>query len=235
MLRSVLALALVAALSTHAFAMSQMDLPASYPPPASYIDGAMIGLAASALLLIAGGWLRAPNSVRSLPWAVGCMLLMTSACLAASDGTEPDPVLTPGAVRTTDRAEICGHTTREFREVTLLEKIAARRAYGILPPRDGWCAAGTGCDTEIDHLIPLTVGGGNPPGSIANLWPMRGDGPNNYHVKDLCELRVGRALCAGKISVEAAQDLFRHDWRVGCAPYLVKPHGRRAAKPEAGR
>lgn len=154
--------------------------------------------------------------------ALACAL--STPAHAASDGTEPDPVLTPGAVRTTDLHEICGHSTREFRHVTVTEKVAARRAYGILPPRDGWCAAGKGCDTEIDHLIPLTVGGGNPPGSIANLWPMRGDGPDNYHVKDICEAKVGRALCAGKISVEVAQDIFRHDWKVGCQPYLTKAH-----------
>lgn len=139
---------------------------------------------------------------------------------AATDGTEPDPVLTPGAVRTTDPHEICGHSTREFRHVTVTEKIAARRAYGILPPRDGWCAAGKGCDTETDHLIPLTVGGGNPPGSIANLWPMRGDGPNNYHVKDRCEAAAGRALCAGKLTVQQAQDMFRTDWIGHCAAFM---------------
>ena len=139
---------------------------------------------------------------------------------AASDGVRPDPVLTPGAIRTTSRADICGHTTREFREVTPLEKIAARRAYGMLPPRDGWCEAGTGCDTEIDHLIPLTVGGGNPRGSIANLWPMRGDGPNNYHVKDRCEAAAGRALCSGKLTVQQAQDMFRKDCVEHCAAFM---------------
>lgn len=144
--------------------------------------------------------------------------LSSAAYAADSDGTEPDPALTPGAVRTTSKAEICGHSTREFRHVTPLEKIAARRAYGIVGDHGGWCAAGDGC--EIDHLIPLTVGGGNPRGSIANLWPMRGDGPNNYHVKDRCEAAAGRALCAGKLTVEQAQDMFRTDWIGHCAAFM---------------
>lgn len=143
-----------------------------------------------------------------------------------SDGTIPDPKLTPGAVRTTDRHQICAHTTREFRHVTVTEKVAARRAYGIVGEHGGWCGA-EGC--EIDHKIPLTVGGGNPPGSIANLWPQTPSGPWGYHTKDRCEASVGRALCAGKISVEDAQAIFRNDWTVGCAPYLAAVPRHRAA------
>jgi hypothetical protein len=136
-----------------------------------------------------------------------------------SDGTKPDPKLTPGAIRTGDKAMICGQSTRKFRHVTVTEKVAARRAYGIVGEHGGWCGA-EGC--EVDHLVPLTVGGGNPPGSIKNLWPMRPDGPNNYHIKDRCEASVGRAICAGKISVSDAQAIFLNDWTVGCAPYLAK-------------
>lgn len=156
---------------------------------------------------------------RILAGAFAC-LLSSHAWAVDSDGTRPDPVLTPGAVRTTDIHEICGHSTRQFRHVTVTEKVAARRAYGIVGERGSWCAAGDGC--EIDHKIPLTVGGGNPSGSIANLWPQRPDGPWGFHVKDRCEASVGRALCAGRISVEAAQAIFRDDWTVGCAPYLTK-------------
>lgn len=163
---------------------------------------------------------------------IALALALACACTPAwavdSDGSKPDPKLTPGDVRTTDKHEICGHSTREFRNVSVTTKVAARRAYGLNSPRAGWCADGDGC--EIDHLIPLTVGGGNPPGSIRNLWPQRSTGPFGFHVKDRCEAAVGRAICAGKISVEDAQDIFRNDWTVGCQPYLAKVRRPRVSK-----
>jgi hypothetical protein len=130
-----------------------------------------------------------------------------------SDGTRPDDRLTPGEIRTTDKAQICGHTTKEFRDVLITTKIAARRAYGLSSATAGWCK--DGC--EIDHRVPLTVGGGNTPGSIRNLWPQAAP---IFHRKDICEEKVGRAICAGTISVTAAQAIFLGDWTVGCAPYL---------------
>lgn len=154
-----------------------------------------------------------------LPLALALVAGLSSPAHALdSDGTEPDPVLTPGAVRTTDKAEICGHTTGEFRDVTATEKVAARRAYGLMSAHAGWCVGPEGC--EIDHAIPLVVGGGNPTGSIANLWPQRSTGPNNYHVKDRCEAAAGRALCAGKLTVQEAQDMFRTDWIGHCAAFM---------------
>lgn len=137
-----------------------------------------------------------------------------------TDGVVPDPRLTPGEIRTTDRRQICGHSTREFRNVPVTLKVAARRAYGLTSARAGWCAAADGC--EIDHRVPLVIGGGNTPGSIRNLWPERPDGPWSFHVKDRCEASVGRAICAGRISVTAAQAIFLGDWRIGCAPYLKR-------------
>lgn len=132
-------------------------------------------------------------------------------------------MLTPGEIRTTDKDEICGHRTGEFRDVSATTKIAARRAYGLMSPNAGWCA-GTdsngkqGC--EEDHRVPLTVGGGNTPGSIRNIWPQRPDGPFGYHVKDRCEDRVGRDICTGKISVADAQAVFLGDWRKNCRPWV---------------
>lgn len=152
-----------------------------------------------------------------LAGAFAC-LLSTHAWAVDSDGTRPDPKVTPGEIRTTSRDEICGHTTKEFRNVSTTTKIAARRAYGLMSPRSGWCAAGEGC--EQDHRVPLTVGGDNKPGSIRNIWPQRPDGPFGFRVKDKCEAAVGRDICAGKISVRDAQAVFLGDWRVNCKPWV---------------
>ncbi|WP_342106264.1 hypothetical protein [Methylobacterium sp. SI9] len=227
MTRIFAALALACALSSHAWAgavVSIHDVPSGLEW--GIVCGAVIGVF---LLLVVASVRSGRESTRGL-CALAALTVMVfgigPALALDSDGTRPDPVLTPGAVRTADRHAICAHATREFRHVTVTEKVAARRAYGIMGEHGGWCGAG-GC--EIDHRIPLTVGGGNPRGSIANLWPQRADGPFGFHVKDRCEASVGRALCAGRISVEDAQAIFRGDWTVGCAPYLARAP-RRAAK-----
>lgn len=157
---------------------------------------------------------------RTLLTALALASLFSSAAWAVdSDGTRPDDRITPGEVRTTSREEICSTRTGEVRNVSTTTKIAARRAYGLIN-RDGWCPAGHGCETEIDHRVPLVVGGGNTPGSIKNLWPQRGDGPNNFHIKDRCEAKAGRDLCAGKITVQQAQAIFLGDWVTNCAAFM---------------
>ena len=72
----------------------------------------------------------------------------------------PDPTLTPGAVRTTNVGEICSHGTRELRYWSRDRDDRIMAEYG-LPP-------GPHPDFEIDHLVPLGIGGAD---SDSNLWP----------------------------------------------------------------
>ena len=57
----------------------------------------------------------------------------------------PDPTLTPGAVRTTDAAEICASGTRAMRHWSRERDDRIMAEYG-LPP-------GPHPDYEVDHLI----------------------------------------------------------------------------------
>jgi hypothetical protein len=45
-------------------------------------------------------------------------------------------------------------------------------------------AAYYGYSIEIDHIVPLEIGGSN---NVANLFPEPGSGKANYHVKDELE------------------------------------------------
>lgn len=128
---------------------------------------------------------------------------------AASDGVRPDPMLTPGAIRTTSREEICATKTSAVRNVSGSEKLAVYRRYGMTGPN----AAFPGTDLlppyEVDHLVSLELGGSN---DITNLWPESYGQPMGAHEKDALENRLHHLICAGRIGVEDAQRAIATDW-----------------------
>jgi hypothetical protein len=71
-------------------------------------------------------------------------------------------------------------------------------AYGATGPLSAY---------EYDHFVPLELGGAvNDP---RNLWPEPGASPNP---KDTVESNLGSAVCAGRISLAAAQRAIVTDW-----------------------
>jgi hypothetical protein len=123
----------------------------------------------------------------------------TPRCLAR--GALPDSVCTPGAIGTTDRATICGQSTRERRRVTEEDKREAFEAYGVpLADRSYY---------EIDHLVPLELGGSN---RASNLWPEPEGVLLGYRQKDRVENYLHREVCAGRMTLESAQRAIATDW-----------------------
>jgi 5-methylcytosine-specific restriction endonuclease McrA len=114
-------------------------------------------------------------------------------------GPLPDPVCTPGLVATVDLTVICAHRTRERRYVPESAKRAVREAYGV--PE--------GADVEVDHLIPLELGGSN---DERNLWPELAGPPPGFHEKDRVENALHRAVCAGEMPLADAQRRVATDW-----------------------
>ena len=72
----------------------------------------------------------------------------------------PDKNLTGGSVRTGDRDAACGHAKEHRGPMFSARRDEILKRYR-LPP-------GTHPDYEIDHLIPLCLGGSDDP---SNLWP----------------------------------------------------------------
>lgn len=66
-------------------------------------------------------------------------------------------------------------------------------------------------DYELDHVIPLSVGG--HPVSPQNLKLQPWDGPNGAHAKDVVEVRVKRLVCARRITLAQGQACFKKGWR----------------------
>ena len=67
-------------------------------------------------------------------------------------------------------------------------------------------------DYEIDHLIPLCLGGAD---DVSNLWPQprRTIEPEwNAEAKDRLEAKLCTMVCAGTLEVGAAQEAIARDW-----------------------
>jgi hypothetical protein len=123
----------------------------------------------------------------------------TSGC--AVRGQLPDPACTPGGVfQSAAPSQICrpGYSA-SVRNVSLETKRAVYAEYDTAPTGPG--------AYEVDHLIPLEVGGNN---SIANLWPEISPG---YHEKDQVENELHDAVCSGRIALRTAQVAIARDWR----------------------
>ncbi len=147
----------------------------------------------------------APNA--SQPPSVGRTVLIgprtrSSGCRR---GQEPDRRCSPGAYSSgLTTAVICSSTFRTgtIRDVPQSEKFAVEREYGM-------SARAYGRTIEIDHIVALELGGSN---DIANLFPEPGSGPDDYQVKDMLENRAHDMVCAGRLSLHAAQVSMAVDW-----------------------
>jgi hypothetical protein len=75
-------------------------------------------------------------------------------------------------------------------------------------------------DFEIDHLVPLGVGGAD---GDRNLWPepRRAVEPIwNAEAKDRLEIRLNAMICAGEISPVEVQAAFTDNWTAAYRKYV---------------
>jgi hypothetical protein len=73
-------------------------------------------------------------------------------------------------------------------------------------------------DYEEDHLIPLEVGG--HPSSPLNLFPQYYKASAGARYKDKLENKMHLLVCSGRITLKAAQAVFRGDWTAGYRKYV---------------
>lgn len=121
-----------------------------------------------------------------------------------AQGSLPDPECTPGQVFADATKEIIcvsgySQTVRDV-SVSLKKKVFAQ--YGISYP----VPFGS---YEIDHLIPLSLGGSN---SIANLWPKAAEPFPGFYEKNITGNYLKEQVCEGNISLVAAQKQMAKDW-----------------------
>jgi len=142
----------------------------------------------------------------------------------------PDRTCTPGAVdpavtQANLSQTLCrkgGYTAavRPPQLVTDAFKKLARSAYS---------SPGASSDYELDHLVPLGLGGAS---DARNLWPepnlgdprqfdQRSTGGSN--AKDGVESRLNRAVCAGQVTLAAAQAAIADNWYTAEQTLGVQP------------
>jgi hypothetical protein len=131
-------------------------------------------------------------------------LMMASPALAQDAAVYPDPTLTPGAIRSTDRGEICSTDTRGLRHGSRERSDLIYGRYGI--------ASSDRVQFTLDHLVPLEIGGADV---IENLWPeprrsLAGEWDDIR--KDQLERRLAILICSGQIPAKEAQEAIRTDW-----------------------
>jgi hypothetical protein len=125
----------------------------------------------------------------------------TTGCIA--HGGLPDSACTPGAIfssATTDQICQTGYAS-SVRNVPYSEKQQADDEYGITSYYSG--------QYEVDHLIPLELGGSN---DIANLWPEAASPTPGFHQKDQVENYLHDQVCSGALSLKEAQGEISTNW-----------------------
>src|SRR5581483_3564218 len=138
----------------------------------------------------------------------------------------PNPALTPGATLSVTAEQVCtpGYS-RTVRAVSSADKVIVFERYG-LHDTGKFETTKTGRtiwrnDFEVDHLIPLELGGSN---AIENLWAESYvTDPWNAHVKDRLENTLHRMVCDGEISLADAQRAIATDWIAAYQKFVDKP------------
>lgn len=127
----------------------------------------------------------------------------------------PDPSCTPGATdpRVSPQnvgATICrsGYTKTVRPPTSYTDPLKAEllRRYAT---------TGVASETELDHLIPLELGGA--PADAHNLWPEPGGIPNP---KDRVENGLNKLVCNGRLGLIEAQRAIAADWADAGRRYL---------------
>jgi hypothetical protein len=186
---------------------------------------ARFGLTAVGLLVLVA-CNGAPPADTPSPFAVSTPPPATTrAAIAATPAATPRPAtpgvpagvampnsrLTPGAIFIgVTAAEVCtSGWASSHRNVTPEQYVAVYGEYGIGYPEP----SGT---YELDHLIPLELGGDNV---NANLWPEPASPEPGFHQKDALENTLHDLVCAGSLSLATAQHDIASNWYAAYVKY----------------
>ena len=128
----------------------------------------------------------------------------------------PDPHCTPGGVNPSVTADVLRNPNWRTRcdrncESSESEKHVAYHWYGIPAPHRN---SGDNQVCELDHLVPLELGGAD---GLGNIWPQCGPDATAldmryFKIKDRVENYLADEVKAGRMPLDAAQRGIASDW-----------------------
>jgi hypothetical protein len=141
-----------------------------------------------------------------------------------ASAVRPDPKVTPGDVFADAKADdVCAPGwAREHRNVSEADR---ERVYSEYPDSARTClctGSGYGRCCEVDHLIPLELGGSN---DIKNLWPQPDMPKPGAGEKDSLENVLHGLVCNGTLTLTDAQHCIASDWVKCWETYVVPRYG----------
>ncbi|WP_254896796.1 hypothetical protein [Amycolatopsis sp. Hca4] len=163
----------------------------------------------TAAVTVTAGLSAAPAYAATAGTGVGP--LSTAASCSQAYLPLPDPACTPGAknpdvTQSTIGSTICvSGWTATIRPSTSYTN--GLKKQGII---DYGYTDTSMSDYEEDHFLPLELGGA--PKDPRNLWPEPHSGSPNSYSKDSVENAVKKAVCAGQVTLEDAQNAMLDDW-----------------------
>ncbi len=146
--------------------------------------------------------------------------------------TAPAPArtVTPGDLPCVETSHGCISTNPDVTEATLGQSICVTGYTKTVRPSTSYTNGvkkkllrEAGIDEaeigqyELDHIIPLGVGG--HPRKLSNLMLQGWDGEDGANKKDGLERKLHNMVCAGKIALADAQYCIAEDWGA-CASEL---------------
>ncbi|HEY6379442.1 MAG TPA: HNH endonuclease [Candidatus Dormibacteraeota bacterium] len=127
-------------------------------------------------------------------------------------GALPNPRLTPGesfAAATVRQVCTPGYAS-SVRHVTAEQYRTVYGAYGLPYPEPSG-------SYQLDHLIPLELGGDN---TDANLWPEPASPTPGFREKDALENTMHDLVCSGRLDLREAQREMATNWYAAYLRYL---------------
>jgi hypothetical protein len=136
--------------------------------------------------------------------AVLCAATLEAPALAFE--TLPNKSVTGGSVRADghDLGATCGHSKQHRGPIYAARRDEVLARYGL--------PAGTHPDYEIDHLIPICLGGSD---DLSNLWPQPRrtiEPARNAEAKDRLERLLCDMVCDGQLDMATALAAIAKDW-----------------------
>ena len=113
----------------------------------------------------------------------------------------PNSFQTPGAKGKANDAQVCAADFESSQKpVAKWQHDQALERYGQRPED---------YKGDLDHLIPVSLGGNNDP---ENLWPLPANKEMGSAQKHELEIKLHQMVCDKTLTLKAAQDAIRKDW-----------------------